>query len=100
MAFGFQKEKDYEQWWLHPFAARVCVPGHELKVFESTRLFFHLYWRLLKFGYTEPQLADHAGAWSRLSRLPLELALVVAVFDLALHNSIEAAEPFFVFQDS
>lgn len=100
MTFGFRKEKDYEQWWLQPFAARVCVPDYRLEVFQSTRLFFHLYWRLQKIGYAESQIADHAGAWTRQTKLPLELSLPVAVFDMAQHNGIEAADPFVPFLDA
>lgn len=95
--FGFAKEKDYESWWLRPFAARVCVPGGRLEVFESTRLFFHLYWRLMRIGYRESQIAGHAASWSRLTKLPLTISLVVAVFDMAQHNGIKAKEPFMPF---
>ncbi len=76
------------------------MPGHSLRVFESRRLFFHLYWRLQEFGYTEPQIADHAEAWAFQTKLPIEVSLPVAVFDMANHNGIKAAKPFIPFIDA
>ena len=91
--FGLKRDREIERW-LQPFAARVRLPGYKLVTFESTGLFFHLYWKLEQLGYSEQQIADHAVTWSHWSQLPPALALVQAVFDLAEHNGIEASEPF------
>lgn len=99
MSFGLWKELEVEKW-LRPFAARVRMPGYQSQTFKSSRLFFHLYWRLKMLGFTEQEIADHAVAWCFHSKLPKEIALTQAVFELAAHNEIEANEPFMPFTDA
>lgn len=96
MRFGLKRDREIERW-LKPFTARVRMPGYQLVTFESTRLFFHLFWKLEMLGYTEQQIADHAVTWGHRSQLRRELALVQAVFDLAEHNELEVTEPFVPF---
>ena len=96
---GLKHEKEIERW-LKPFAARVRMPGYKLQMFQSTKLFFHLYWKLENLGFTEQQIADHAVTWGCQSQLPRELALVQAVFDLADHHGIVAMEPFVPFLEA
>lgn len=92
--FGLRKEKDIE-WWLLPHRCRVRMPGYRVEEFLSTRLFFHLYWKLQVLGYTEQQIADLALAWRhRSGGTPAEVALVLAVFDLADYWELDACEPF------
>jgi len=90
---GLQKEKDIERW-LEPFTFRARLPGYKVVRFESTKLFFHLYWKLLLLGFTEQQIADHAVTWGHRSQLPRETALVLAVFDLADHHELKACGDF------
>lgn len=97
--FGLQLDREIERW-MRPFAARVRMPGYRLETFESTKLFFHLYWKLEKLGFTEQQIADHAVTWGHRSQLPREIALVQAVFDLAEHHGLEVGEPFIPFLEA
>ena len=94
--FGLKNEADFERW-LKPFAARVRRPGYELVTFESTRLFFHLYWKLQTLGYSEQQIADYAVSVSSGRGLPWEVSLVEAVFELAEVHELQAGEPFVPF---
>lgn len=93
MTFAPSTEHETERW-LEPFTARVRMPGYRRQLFESTRLFFDLYWQLLELGYSEQQIADHAVMWGARSQLPRELVIAQAVFDLAEHNSLSLSPAF------
>ena len=82
MAFGLKKEKEIERW-LRPYTGAALLPGRDRCLVENTRLFFMLYWHLLKFGLSEEQIADYAGLIRDEDRIHEELALSKAVFNLA-----------------
>lgn len=96
---GLMRDNEIERW-MKPFAARVRMPGYKRVTHQSTRLFFHLYWRLEQIGYTEHQIADHAVALGHQAQLPREIALTRAVFDLAAHNDLQVAEPFYPYLET
>ena len=79
---------------MRPFTAPVRMPGYRRCLHTNTRLFFDLYWQLLELAYTEQQIADHAVLWGHRSRLPGEIALAQAVFDLAAHRQLARSGEF------
>jgi len=87
MAFGLKREKEIERW-LRPYTAAALLPGGNRRLLENTRLFFMLYWHLLKFGLTEEQIAGYADLIKDEDRIHEELALSKAVFNLATDWSI------------
>lgn len=96
MAFALKRDNEFERW-LRPFTGLLMLPGYRRELVERTRLFYDLYWQLLALGFTEQQIADHAVEWRWPSQIPGEVALDLAVFDLAKQWNLEVSERFDVY---
>lgn len=81
---------------MQPFTGMVMVPGNRRELRTETRLFFDLYWQLLRLGYTEDQLAEYVirKRWETMPPMPEGIAFVKAIYRLAEHKELSPSKVF------